>query len=70
MLTSAQQEIVGMDGDHGFSFMPMLWAKGPALGERARRVVPQRELWRLHQDLARQLAETPDGTQVHLRLTD
>lgn len=65
-----QQEIAGMDGDHGFSFMPMLWAKGPALGERARRIVPQRELWRLHQDLARQLAKAPDGTEVHLRLAD
>ncbi|HEY7359113.1 MAG TPA: DUF2625 family protein [Ktedonobacterales bacterium] len=55
-----QQEVTGMSGDQGFSFMPMLWAKGPPLGERSRRVVPQEELWRLHHDLARQLAEAPE----------
>ena len=65
-----QEEVAGMSGDEGFSFMPMLWASGPSLGERSRRIVPQRELWKLHQDLARQLAEAPDGTPVRLRFLD
>lgn len=65
-----QQEATEISGDQGFSFVPMLWASGLPLGERSRRIVPQRELWRLHQDLARQLAEVPDGTPVRLRFPD
>jgi hypothetical protein len=65
-----QEEVAEMCGDDGFSFKPMLWARGPSLGERSRRIVPQQELWQLYQDLARQLAEVPDGTPVQLGFLD
>jgi hypothetical protein len=64
------QDVAALDGDHGMCFSPMLWSSGPSLTYRSRRAVPQRELWSLHRDLARQLANLPPGTQVRLRLTD
>jgi hypothetical protein len=65
-----EQEVAELNGDKGFSFWPMLWSAGPQIGDRSRRVVPQRELWALYRDLARQLADRIPGSHVALRFTD
>jgi Protein of unknown function DUF2625 len=52
-----EQDMAAVDGDHGYSFFPMLWATGPALQDRSRRIVPQRELWAPHRDMANQLKD-------------
>jgi Protein of unknown function DUF2625 len=65
-----EQEVPAVDGDHGFSFYPVLWATGPALRDRSRRGVPQRELWALHRDTADQLKGLPSGAQVRIQITD
>ncbi len=64
-----EQELAALDGDYGISFYPMLWATGPALQDRSRLAVPQRELWALHRNLAEQLKDLPPGSQVSIRIT-
>jgi hypothetical protein len=59
-----------VDGNHGISFYPMLWATGPVLQDRSRRIVPQRELWALHRDMADQLKDVPSGSQVRIQMSD
>lgn len=68
--TGWEQEVSALDGDHGLTFWPMLWATGPRLEERSRRSVPQRELWSLHRELARQIAELPAGSKIHIQITN
>lgn len=65
--TGWESEVRLLDGDHGFSFWPMLWTAGQAPGQRSRRVVPQSELWQIQQDLAATLADRPTGEAVRLR---
>jgi hypothetical protein len=65
-----EQEVAALDGDHGISFYPMLWATGSALQDRSRRVVPQRELWALHRDMADQLKDFPPDSQVRIQISD
>lgn len=62
-----EQEVSVMSGDQGLSLWPALWTGGVALADRSRRVVPQRELWALHRDMAGQLADLPARRHVHLR---
>lgn len=48
-------------GDQAFSTGPVLWTKGPPIGERSRRAVPVDELWDLHvAELPRQMGQRPD----------
>lgn len=56
-------------GDQGFSFYPFLFADGGPMGDRARRVVPMRELWTLQWNLADQLGDMPDGGNITVRST-
>ncbi len=65
-----EQDVAALDGDHGLLFWPMLWSSGVPLGDRSRRVVPQRELWSVQRDLARQIADLPPGSQIRVRFTD
>jgi hypothetical protein len=65
-----EQETSPVDGDHGISFYPMLWATGAALQDRSRRIVPQRELSALHRDRAEQLKGLRPGSQVCIQVTD
>jgi hypothetical protein len=65
-----EQEIEALDGDHGISFYPMLWVGRAAFQGRSRRVVPQRELWALHRDMADQLKGLPPGSQVRIQISD
>jgi hypothetical protein len=47
-----EAEVRRVDGDHAIALYPFPWADGPGFGDRERRVVPIRELWRLqHQFL-------------------
>ena len=55
------RDVAGISPDQGFSIYPFLCANGPPVAERSRRPVPMRELWYAHQELARQLADTPPG---------
>jgi hypothetical protein len=65
-----EQEVAALDGDHGISFYPMVWATGESLQDRSRRVVPQRELWAPHRDMADQLKDLPSGSQVRIQISD
>lgn len=56
-----RRDVAQMDGDHGISVVPPLFAAGPSLAERSRRIVPQHELWDFELDSMRQLAALPDG---------
>jgi 8-oxo-dGTP pyrophosphatase MutT (NUDIX family) len=49
-------EVQALPGDRAFSIHPFLWAEGPPITERSRRVVPMAELFTLQLDLKRQLS--------------
>ncbi|MFN7946014.1 MAG: DUF2625 family protein [Blastocatellia bacterium] len=42
-----EAEVSALDGDQGFSIYPPLWAQGPTISERDRRVIPLAELYDL-----------------------
>jgi len=65
-----EQEVAALDGDHGISFYPMLWATGLALHDTSRRVVPQREVWVLHRDMANRLKDLLPGSGVPIQISD
>jgi hypothetical protein len=51
-----EKEVSALDGTHGISIYPFLWAEGPPVQERNRGAVPLEELWNLHAlDLPKQL---------------
>ncbi len=62
-----EQEVAQMTGDQGFSFWPMLWSAEGKSPERSRRVVPQCEVWKLQQGIARQVTDLPPGTPIRIR---
>lgn len=51
-----RDEILAMNGDQGLVVYPFLWAEGPPIGERSRKVVPMSELFDVTMDMARQLS--------------
>lgn len=46
--TGWQEETAAATPDQCFCVYPPLWAEGPPLAERARKLVPLEETWRLH----------------------
>lgn len=54
-------DVSALPGDHAFSIYPFLWAKGPPIGERSRKVVPMADLFELQFDIQRQLAKGGGG---------
>ncbi len=49
------EEVSQLGGDEAFSIYPFPFAKGPAIADRSRKVVPAAELFDLYMDLRRQL---------------
>lgn len=47
-------EVARLNGDESLSVLPFLWARGPAIGERSRKVVPAEELQRLMDEMHKQ----------------
>lgn len=61
-------EVETIRGDRAYSVYPFLWAsEGGTVDRRSRKDVPVEELWGLHAiELARQLADMPDGGKVKI----
>jgi Protein of unknown function DUF2625 len=51
-----ETDVSQIDSEHGVSFWPMLWDQQTTIDKKSRRIVPQKELWRLHIYMAKQLA--------------
>jgi hypothetical protein len=51
-----QDEVTKVPGDRALSVYPFLWAEGAAIEERARKVVPLDEMYRLTMDMRQQLS--------------
>jgi len=52
-----EQEVATLSGDQALSVYPFLWAAGPSIAERSRKIVPMEELFELTLDLQRQMAQ-------------
>lgn len=52
-----QEEIATLGGDQSIFIYPFMWAEGPPIGERHRRVVPIAESWAMAQDLRKKINE-------------
>jgi Protein of unknown function DUF2625 len=66
-----EEEVSQLSGDQGISVYPFLWANAdipPA--ERSRRPVPLTELWRMQQEIARQIEHLPDGATVRIEVVE
>jgi hypothetical protein len=60
-------EVAALTGDRGISIYPPLWANSSTpMQERSRRVVPILELWNLQRDIARRIADLPDGSSIEI----
>ena len=62
----AEAEAIGPDA--AFSVAPPLGFETTAIADRSRRPVPARELWSFGHEVARQVADLPNGTEVEFRL--
>jgi Protein of unknown function DUF2625 len=56
-------EVRELPGDRVFCIYPFLWAQGPPIAERRRRVVPMDEMLNLQFDLRRQLSTVDDDQE-------
>ena len=50
-----QEQVQTVGGENGLSVYPFLWAEGPALAERSKKVVPMKELYGLEMDIRNQM---------------
>ena len=65
-----EQELAALEPAQGISVYPFLWAAGAPVEARSRRGVPLAELCALEREMARQLKDLPQGTQIRVRITD
>lgn len=64
-----ESEVARLGPDEAISVAPFLvFRGGGTIGERSRRAVPARELWAIHHEVRRQLADLPVGAEVRLRI--
>jgi hypothetical protein len=64
-----ENEVAALEPRYGMSVYPFLWTAGTPIAERARRAIPLAELWRLERDMARQVADLPEGTPIRIRFS-
>ncbi len=62
-----REEVRELAGDRALLVSPPLVVAGPPLAERSRRPVPMDEAWGLSQELARELADMPDGARFEMQ---
>jgi hypothetical protein len=65
-----QDEVLPLAGDRALLVWPPLVAAEHPLVERVRRAIPMTEAWDLHQLLAEDLAELPDGAPFEMQVTE
>jgi hypothetical protein len=65
-----QSEVGSLGPDEAISIYPPLGFQATPVADRLRRAVPALELWGLHQEIARQVADLPEGAQVKFRIED
>jgi hypothetical protein len=63
-----QSEVGSLEPDEAISIYPPLGFEATPIADRSRRAVPARELWGLHQEIARQVADLPEGAPVKLHV--
>ena len=61
-----QSEVASLGTDQAIAYPPLGFEATP-VGDRTRRAVPAHELWSFHHEIARQVADLPDGAQIESR---
>lgn len=69
--SSWENDVFAINGDQGISVYPFLWSNtNTPIEARSRRIVPLIELWNLEQNIAAQLRDLPEGTQIKLHIDE
>lgn len=69
--SSWENDILAINGDQGISVYPFLWSNtNTPIEARSRRIVPMIELWNLEQNIAAQIRDLPEGTQIQLHIDE
>lgn len=63
-----QSDVDSLTADQAIGIYPPLGFEATPVAERSRRAVPAKELWGLHHEVARQVADLPEGGQVEFRV--
>jgi hypothetical protein len=56
-----KKDVESLPGDKAFSIYPPLWAEGPPIAERSRKVVPMAELFDLQREMQQKLSQSKTG---------
>ena len=67
-----QSEVASLGPDQAIHIYPPLGFEATPVADRSRRAVPATELWRFHHDVARQVADLPNGARVtfHVEMSE
>jgi hypothetical protein len=66
--TGWEKDLKSLPGDRGYSIAPPPIFKGVPFIERNRKAILMKELYGFYQDLAKQIADAPDGSEIILRV--